>query len=63
MCQFLSVLVGSGILLPQSMLKPEHRDRIQMPGFPSQCCLALGLLFIHRKVLEAVFPKGSKSRR
>lgn len=34
-----------------------------MPGFPSQCCLAFGLLFTYRMILEVVFPKGSKSRR
>lgn len=39
------------------------KARAQTPGFPSQHCLALGLLVIHHMILEAVFRKGSQSRR
>lgn len=30
------------------------------PGFPSQPCLALGLLFTHHVIPEAVFPKSRR---
>lgn len=46
-----------------SMLKPEHQDRAQAAAFPSQCSLALGLLFTHHMILEAVFSVQNQEAR
>ena len=54
---------GVGDPASPTRVNARARDRARMPGVPSQCCRALGLLFTHHTILEAVFLKGSKNRR